>query len=113
MSDAAGLVVVVTGLSGAGKSTALHALEDLGRFSSPRRPHPLSYALGPESTRAIAVLDGIRLERERLSPLRAAAKQIFDTTELSVHELRRRILDEYGPGVGRQPRMSTRVVSFG
>jgi RNase adapter protein RapZ len=184
MSDEAGLVVVVTGLSGAGKSTALHALEDLGffcidnlplpvmaetlaacesggvgrvamgidvrvrrfleraaeviesmripgrrevdilfldasdeallrRFSSTRRPHPLSYALGPESTRAIAVLDGIRLERERLSPLRAAAKQIFDTTELSVHDLRRRILDEYGPGVGRQPRMSTRVVSFG
>jgi UPF0042 nucleotide-binding protein len=183
MSDEAGLVVVVTGLSGAGKSTALHALEDLGffcidnlplpvmsetlgacesggvarvamgidvrvrrfldraaeviesmripgrrevdilfldasdeallrRFSSTRRPHPLSYALGPESTRAIAVLDGIRLERERLSPLRAAAKQIFDTTQLSVHDLRRRILDHYGPGVGRQ-RMSTRVVSFG
>lgn len=184
MSGVAGLVVVVTGLSGAGKSTAIHALEDLGffcidnlplpvmaealsacesggvgrvaigidvrvrrfldhaveviesmripgrrdvdilfldaadeallrRFSSTRRPHPLSYALGPESTRAIAVLDGIRLERERLSPLRASAKQVIDTTELSVHDLRRRILDHYGPGVGRQPRMSTRLVSFG
>jgi len=184
VSSEPGFVVVVTGLSGAGKSTALHALEDLGffcidnlplpvtgealaacesggvarvaigidvrvrrfldraveviasmripgqrevdilfldaadeallrRFSSTRRPHPLSYALGPESTRAIAVLDGIRLERERLSPLRANAKQVIDTTELSVHDLRRRILDHYGPGVGGQRRMSTRVVSFG
>src|SRR5277367_6493801 len=32
MTASTGLVVVVTGLSGAGKSTALHALEDLGFF---------------------------------------------------------------------------------
>jgi len=178
------LVVVVTGLSGAGKSTALHALEDLGffcidnlpipvlqdtlaacdagkldrvamgidvrvrtffkrahevleavqregkrdleilfldasdetllrRFSSTRRPHPPSYSLGVESTRAIAVLDGIRLERERLSLLRAGAQKVVDTTGLSVHDLRRRILDAYGPGVGGQPGMLTRLVSFG
>ncbi len=183
MSDALSHVVIVTGLSGAGKSTALHALEDLGffcidnlpvpvmvetlaaceaggvarvaigidvrvrrfldraadviesirvpgrrevdilfldaadeallrRFSSTRRPHPLSYALA-ESTRAVAVLDGVRLERERLAPLRARAKQVIDTTKLSVHDLRRRILDHYGPGTGRQPRMNTRIVSFG
>ena len=88
--------------------------ELLRRFSSTRRPHPLSHALGPESTRgAVAVLDGVRLERERLAPLRARAKQVIDTTELSVHELRRRILEVYGPGAGGQPRMSTRVVSFG
>jgi UPF0042 nucleotide-binding protein len=176
-------VLIVTGLSGAGKSTALHALEDLGffcvdnlpipvmsatlaacesggvarvamgvdvrvrrfldqaadvidalgvpghrevdvlfldasdemllrRFSSTRRPHPLSYALAPENTRAVAVLDGIRLERERLAPLRAKAKQVIDTTELSVHELRRRVLELYGPGAGG-PRMSARIVSFG
>jgi UPF0042 nucleotide-binding protein len=178
------LVVVVTGLSGAGKSTALHALEDLGffcidnlpipvlqdtltacdagmlnrvamgidvrvrtffdrahevielvqregkrdieilfldasdetllrRFSSTRRPHPLSHSLGVESTRAIAVLDGIRLERERVASLRASAQKVVDTTGLSVHDLRRRILDAYGPGVGGQPRMLTRLVSFG
>jgi UPF0042 nucleotide-binding protein len=177
-------VVVVTGLSGAGKSTALHALEDLGffcidnlpipvmvdtlaacdaggvgrvamgidvrvrsffdraheviesvrllgqrdieilfldasdeallrRFSSTRRPHPLSYSLGVESTPAIAVLDGIRLERERIASLRASAKQVIDTTELSVHDLRRRVVEVYGPGAGGQARMSTRLVSFG
>ena len=178
------LVIIVSGLSGAGKSTALHALEDLGffcidnlpvpvmgdtllaceaggvrriaigidvrvrrfldragevidsirvpgerevdvlfldatdeallrRFSSTRRPHPLSHALSPESTRAIAVLDSVRLERERLSPLRARAKQVIDTTELSVHDLRRRILEVFGPGEGGPSRMTTRLVSFG
>lgn len=176
------IVVVVTGLSGAGKSTALHALEDLGffcidnlpvpvmdatlsaceaggvrrvalgvdvrvrsffdraadviesarvpghremdvlfldasdetllrRFSSTRRPHPLSLSEG--SSHAVAVLDGIRIERERLSPLRARATQVIDTTELSVHDLRRRVLEVYGPGAASQAGMSTRIVSFG
>lgn len=190
MTEGNPLVVVVTGLSGAGKSTALHALEDLGffcidnlpipvvldtlaacdtaklnrvamgidvrvrtffdrayevleavqregkrdlevlfldasdetllrRFSSTRRPHPLSQrprateAQGVESTRATAVLDGIRLERERVALLRASAQKVIDTTGLSVHDLRRRVLDAYGPGVGGQPGMLTRLVSFG
>ena len=183
MTSESDLVVIVTGLSGAGKSTVLHALEDLGffcidnmpvpvmaetlaacaeggvqrvamgidvrvrsfldraaemiesvrvpgrrdvdilfldaadeallrRFSSTRRPHPASYAIA-ESTPSIAVLDGIRLERERLAPLRARAKQVIDTTELSVHDLRRRILEHYGPGAGRTARMSTKFLSFG
>ena len=41
MSNEAGLVVVVTGLSGAGKSTALHALEDLGFFCIDNLPLPV------------------------------------------------------------------------
>jgi UPF0042 nucleotide-binding protein len=173
-------VVVVTGLSGAGKSTALRALEDLGffcvdnlptalapsavelcerggmtrvalgmdvrvraflgevgivvaklenggrrdvqlvffdasdetllrRFSETRRPHPLSTGDGG----ALAVLDGVRLERERLAPLRALATRVFDTTTQSVHELRRDVIDQFGPASGGAPRMVTRVVSFG
>ncbi len=178
-------VVVVTGLSGAGKSTALHALEDLGffcvdnipppvvaqtlqaceaggvrrvgfgldvrvrsfldditgvldaisvpdrrtldvlfldssdqellrRFSSTRRPHPLStHPVPGDEGAATAVLDGIQIERERLTPLRARASEIIDTTRLSVHELRRRIVSAYGPTAGGGRRMLTRVVSFG
>ena len=179
------LVVVVTGVSGAGKSTAVHALEDLGffcvdnlptpvmkstleafaaagvrrialgidvrvrgfldeaataleslsvpgerelsvvfldasdeallrRFSSTRRPHPLSTTLEPGSEQgATAVLDGIRIERERLTPLRARATLVLDTTRLSVHELRRAVTSHFGPGAGSAPRLHTRFVSFG
>lgn len=175
-------VVVVTGLSGAGKSQALHALEDLGffcvdnlptllapeavalcerggmtrvalgidvrvraflgeighvakeleaggqrdlqvlfldasderllhRFSESRRPHPLSAESGHEG--ALAVLDGVRIERERLAPLRASATRVIDTTNTSVHELRRILVSHFGPASGGAPRMVTRVVSFG
>jgi UPF0042 nucleotide-binding protein len=85
----------------------------LRRFSSTRRPHPMSYSMGVESSPAMAVLDGVRLERERLSPLRARARNVIDTTELSVHDLRKRVLEVYGPGAENRRRMSTRIVSFG
>ena len=183
--DTRTLVVVVTGVSGAGKSTAVHALEDLGffcvdnlptpvmrstldafgavgvrrialgidvrvrgflddaagaleslgipgqrelsvlfldasdeallrRFSSTRRPHPLSTTLEPGGEQAaLAVLDGIRIERELLTPLRARATLVLDTTRLSVHELRREVTAHFGPGAGQAPRMHTRFVSFG
>jgi RNase adapter protein RapZ len=196
-------VVVVTGLSGAGKSTALRALEDLGyfcvdnlppalldrtvevceagdirriglgvdvrvgsfldgavealqrigapdqaggpardvvvlfldasdeaivrRFSETRRPHPLTgaararmvepasgAALGSSAqVGAVAVLDGVQLERERLSRLRASATMVLDTTLLSVHELRAQVIAHLGPGKNEQPRMMTRFLSFG
>ena len=172
---------MVTGLSGAGRSTALRALEDLGffcvdnlptllveqtvascerggmrrlalgidvrvrsflqgagqalqllaasgrtlhiifldasdeallrRYSSTRRPHPLSTVEPPGPVGA--VLEGIQIERERLAPLRAIASRVLDTTRLSVHELRRRIVGEFGPGAGRGERMRTRILSFG
>ncbi len=59
------------------------------------------------------MLDGVRLERDRLSPLRARATHVIDTTTLSIHELRRRIVASFGPGAGEVPRMSIRFVSFG
>jgi UPF0042 nucleotide-binding protein len=171
-------VVVVTGLSGAGKSTALHALEDLGffcidnlptvmapdavavcarggiarvalgmdvrvreflgemsrvleklpaplrvifldasdeallrRFNETRRPHPL--ARQEHHQEAIALLESVALERERLAPLRARADDVIDTTSLSVHELRRTIVERFGPSSGGAPPMSVRIVSFG
>lgn len=168
-------VVVVTGLSGAGRSTAVHVLEDLGffcvdnlppalapqlvgmlgdgkeihrlglgidvrtgaflegaaqmfdaleeaghdvevlfldasddalvrRFSETRRPHPL--APGGD------VLDGIQRERERMASLKARARHVIDTTGMSVHDLRRTLVDYVARG-GGAPRMVTRIVSFG
>jgi len=189
-SGARPTVVVVTGLSGAGKSQALHTLEDLGffcvdnlptllapqavalcerggmtrlalgidvrvraflgevgsvlqlleaggqrdlqvlffdasdetllrRFSETRRPHPLSAESGYGAVEgagpgdALAVLDGVRVERERLAPLRASATRIIDTTSMSVHDLRRVLVAHFGPASGGAPRMVTRLVSFG
>lgn len=174
-------VVVVSGMSGAGKSTALHALEDLGyfcvdnvpttvvdsvleacrkasvgrvalgidvrvrafldhfgaaleaiqqvpgmrltvlfldasdqtllsRFSATRRPHPLSTGNEGQEREAIAVLDGISSERQRLAKVRVRATDVIDTTALTVHELRRRVVDLLGTG---RSRMRIRLLSFG
>lgn len=182
MSESETLIVVVTGMSGAGRSTVVHALEDLGffcvdnlpapvvdatlealersgvrrialgidarvrsylgeatrvlerlaedpskqlavlfldaadelllrRFNTTRRRHPLS--TGAAGVPAPAVLDGIRRERELLVPLRALATAEIDSTDLSVHDLRRQITGMFGPGAGSEARMSTRIESFG
>ena len=168
--------VVVTGLSGAGKSHALRALEDLGyfcvdnlpvalipafadlslkkrkrrpaavvvdvreaselprfpavykrlkrqhgrrirlifleandaailrRFSETRRPHPLGAAQ--------SVAEGIGAERRMLLPIRRLADQVVDTSKLTVHDLRRRILESAGGSATAAPLM-VNVVSFG
>src|SRR5690606_12033089 len=149
-------IVVVTGMSGAGRTSALHVLEDLGyfcvdnlpptlapelvsllaegeelsriglggavrtgsflhgagttmdelaasghdvevifldcaddvlvrRYSETRRPHPL--AQGGD------VLEAISRERERLAGLRTRARRVIDTSRLSVHDLRRTLVE--------------------
>lgn len=74
------------------------------RFSETRRAHPL--ALSGDIPAAIA------LERERLAELRTRADIIIDTTGMSVHNLRRQLVDTVARGQVRD-RMVTRVVSFG
>ena len=168
-------IVVVTGLSGAGRSTALRVLEDLGFFCVDNLPPALAPALvdtlaadaeldrlglgidvrtGDFLKAAGATLDGLASaghtvevvfmdcadeilvrrfsetrrphklapggdlwgaiadEREGLASLRARATQVFDTTSMSVHDLRRDVVAfiERGAAGGR---MVTRVVSFG
>jgi UPF0042 nucleotide-binding protein len=163
-------IVIVTGLSGAGKSTALRALEDiefycvdnipvplvaqmvehiaqegdrdklaiaidsrqrrdlatwaavvarlrgsghrievmfldasdevlLRRFSETRRRHPLS---GDELS------EGIRLDHEVMSDLRAGAA-VIDTSHLNMHQLKAIIQERYG-GTGK---LAVTLVSFG
>jgi UPF0042 nucleotide-binding protein len=169
--------VVVTGLSGAGKSQAIRALEDLGyfcvdnlpvrliptfaqlsrragseivraavvvdvregafldefppmfrrlrrtpglnpllifldasdaalvrRFSETRRPHPLA----PDRS----AVEGIRLERARLRAIRRMADRTIDTSEMTVHELRRAFMTLSRARPGRQALVVT-LVSFG
>ncbi len=64
----------------------------LKRYAETRRRHPLSH-LG------LALADAIALERQALKPLRALADVIIDTSELNVHQMRRRVITELGLGV--------------
>jgi UPF0042 nucleotide-binding protein len=169
-------VVIITGLSGSGKSTALRALEDIGffcvdnlpvvllpkfldittlsspeidrvamvmdlrersfldkyqrifthlknkgykidilflessddsllhRFSETRRIHPLSEK-GP-------IMEGIRLEREKLLSLKKMADKIIDTTSINVHQLKDIVQRHFLPSSGYN-KMVVNVTSFG
>ena len=61
----------------------------LKRYSDTRRRHPLTH-LG------LALADAIALERQVLKPLRTLADVIIDTSDLNVHQLRRRVITELG-----------------
>jgi UPF0042 nucleotide-binding protein len=168
-------VAVVTGLSGAGRSTAAKCLEDLGWFVVDNLPPELiatMVELGAQARGAItkvavvmdvrsraftedlsAVIkdldnrgykprvlfleatdellirrfeqvrrghpmqgdgrleDGIKAERQLLTPLREEADLVLDTTSLSVHQLRAKIEDAFGAGSETQTRVT--VLSFG
>lgn len=168
-------VVIITGLSGSGKSTAVRALEDIGffcvdnlpvvllpeflsiqsapakgvsrvamvmdlreqeflekyprifvdlkkkgyrieilfldaseetilhRFSETRRVHPLS----PRGS----ILEGIRLEKEKLAPLREMADRVIDTSSCNVHQLKDIIQKHFLSSTTK--RLIIQVSSFG
>jgi len=170
-------VVIITGLSGSGKSTALRALEDIGffcvdnlpvvllprflkiqaeefkdianvamvmdlrqqsflekyerifkrlqdhgycieiifldatddalmnRFNETRRVHPLS---GRGS-----VLDGILLERDKLSSLKRMAAQVIDTTSINVHQLKDAVQRHFLSSLAKVKALVLHVSSFG
>jgi UPF0042 nucleotide-binding protein len=86
----------------------------LRRFVSTRRPHPVRVSeISGAHHEAPTLLDEIRLERSQLAKLRDRATTVVDTTSLNVHDLRRRVVDLYGPGADGQAPMRIRFVSFG
>ncbi|MDP3425829.1 MAG: RNase adapter RapZ [Humidesulfovibrio sp.] len=171
-------VVVVTGLSGSGKSTALNVFEDLGyfcvdglpaamlpklvslflgkdskhrglalgmdlrqhdfldqwndalqelsakgvfvrvlfveakdaslmrRYATTRRPHPLESA-------SLGLEQALTRERAMLSPLRKDAEMVIDTSEYSIHDLRRMIQERFTSKENAGQGMRVHVLSFG
>lgn len=167
-------LVLVTGPSGAGRTTAIHALEDLGyesidnlplslvprlvdgpvlgrpialgldvrnrdfnasalielidlltrdpqvtldvvyldcapavlirRYSETRRRHPLA----PDETPA----QGVEREIDLLSPIRARADHLIDTSELNQHELKAEIGQLFDPGQSRRLAVSVQSFSY-
>jgi len=73
------------------------------RFEAVRRPHPLQ-----GSGR---ILDGITAERSRLHTLRQRADVVIDTSDLSVHDLARRVRDLVDDP--SSARLHLTVMSFG
>ena len=74
------------------------------RFSETRRPHPAEKGQG--------LLAAIRDERQAMSTLRDHADQIIDTSEHTVHSLRRFLLERFSLDREGAP-MRVEVMSFG
>lgn len=72
------------------------------RFEATRRRHPLGER----------VVDGIASERALLEAMRAQADLVIDTSDLTVHDLRDRIVGTFSKQP-RETRLQVTVVSFG
>lgn len=77
------------------------------RYSSTRRRHPLSSSHGDDQLSA-----AIERERKLLEPVKAQADVVLDTSQLNVHELRRRIIALFADAEATEG-MQTTVLSFG
>lgn len=77
----------------------------VNRFKETRRRHPLS-------TEGGGVVEGIKVERERLQELRGRANKIIDTSELKPNQLKEEIQSLWGKN-GKEKILSITVMSFG
>jgi len=73
------------------------------RFNETRRPHPLA----PRKP----ILEGVRLERQRLLPIRALADEVVDTSGLNIYQLKEAIAERVLRR--RRPRTEVVLTSFG
>jgi UPF0042 nucleotide-binding protein len=75
------------------------------RYGDTKRRHPLLNEIG-------SVEGAIQEERRRLGAVRESADIVIDTSDLNVHDLRRRVVDLFGDGARRDTTQVT-VMSFG
>jgi len=73
------------------------------RFSETRRPHPLS--------RKKSVLEGVRLERERLKEIKKMADEVIDTTSTTIYQLKEILGRRFSKK--KNHKMQISVISFG
>ncbi len=74
------------------------------RYSETRRRHPLSRQEG--------VTEGIARERELMAGFKRLATVVFDTSSLTVHQLREQVIETVLGDSGKQP-LVVKVQSFG
>lgn len=75
------------------------------RFSETRRRHPLAIEQ--------PLIDSIHQERELLADLRGRADLVFETSDWTIHDLRRQIQREFKLGETDDQTMTVSVMSFG
>ena len=73
------------------------------RYEENRRPHPM----GQESLSL-----SVKLERDLLKPIRELADLVIDTTDMNVHDLRKRIIEGF-QGEATNQDLKISVTSFG
>jgi UPF0042 nucleotide-binding protein len=74
------------------------------RFSETRRPHPAETGGG--------LLEAIRDERAAMAKIRSLADHLIDTSDHTVHTLRRLLVERFSPNMEGTP-MRVQVLSFG
>ncbi len=74
------------------------------RFSETRRPHPAERGKG--------LPDAIRNERKTMRPVRELADEVVDTSDHTVHSLRKLLLNRFS-ATGESGLMRVEVLSFG
>jgi len=74
------------------------------RFSETRRPHPADRGKG--------LFDAIAAERAAMKPIRALADEVVDTSDHTVHSLRKGLLDRFSSR-GEAVPLRVQVLSFG
>tara|TARA_B100000287_G_C20645376_1_gene784932 strand:+ start:62 stop:928 length:867 start_codon:yes stop_codon:yes gene_type:complete len=73
------------------------------RYEENRRPHPM----GKES-----LSQSVKMERDLLKPIRELADLVIDTTDMNVHDLRKRIIEGF-QGEATNQDLKISVTSFG
>ncbi len=80
--------------------------EIIRRYATTRRPHPLECA-------SFGLEQAVHLERERMRPLRDAADMVIDTTDFSIHDLRRKLQEKWASQSVTTDGLKVHVMSFG
>ena len=76
------------------------------RYAATRRPHPLEVeGMGLEAA--------ITTEMRRLAPLREQADLVLDTSNYSIHDLRRALQQQFSKNRGKTKTLRVNVISFG
>lgn len=81
------------------------------RYGATRRRHPLDLEGGQSSSES-GIAAVIQRERELLQPVKAEADLVIDTSDLTVHQLKARLVELFGPSSPTDT-LQVGIVSFG